>query len=138
MLKALTDAPDLVTVFRERVATTPDVDAIVFVTDPGDLTGSAVRWSYAQLDKELDVIEAMEFPGYFLIVHDIVAFATEHTIWCQGRGSAASSVVCYVLCITAVDALKHGLLFERSSNVWMTDSKRSLACTSMKVLRSPL
>jgi acyl-CoA synthetase (AMP-forming)/AMP-acid ligase II len=52
MLKALTDAPDLVTVFRQRVATTPDADAVVFVTDPSDLSGSAVRWSYAQLDKE--------------------------------------------------------------------------------------
>lgn len=55
--------------------------------------------------------------GYFPIVHDIVQYAIGRGIWCQGRGSAASSVVCYVLAITAVDALRNGLLFERFLSV---------------------
>jgi error-prone DNA polymerase len=53
------------------------------------------------------------FPGYFLIVHDLVEFARGRGILCQGRGSAANSVVCYALGITAVDPVGGGLLFER-------------------------
>src|SRR5918992_93998 len=67
----------------------------------------------ARLAKELKVIEDKDFPGYFLIVHDMVAFARGRGILCQGRGSAANSVVCYVLGITAVDPIKFGLPFER-------------------------
>jgi error-prone DNA polymerase len=63
--------------------------------------------------RELDIIEAKNFPGYFLIVHDIVAFCRRENILCQGRGSAANSAVCYALGITSVDAVRHGLLFER-------------------------
>nr|WP_188283784.1 error-prone DNA polymerase [Streptomyces sp. CBMA29] len=73
----------------------------------------AAATAWRQLDHELGVIGDLGMAGYFLIVHDIVRFSQEQGIWCQGRGSAASSVVCYVLGITAVDALKHGLLFER-------------------------
>ncbi|MBA2324570.1 MAG: error-prone DNA polymerase [Pseudonocardiales bacterium] len=62
---------------------------------------------------ELTIIEKKNFPGYFLIVHDIVRFCREQDILCQGRGSAANSAVCYALGITAVDAVRHGLLFER-------------------------
>ncbi|HEX4360909.1 MAG TPA: error-prone DNA polymerase [Pseudonocardia sp.] len=62
---------------------------------------------------ELQVIEEKNFPGYFLIVHDIVSFCKRSNILCQGRGSAANSAVCYALGITAVDAVKHDLLFER-------------------------
>lgn len=62
---------------------------------------------------ELDVIEAKDFPGYFLIVHDIVQEARRRGILCQGRGSAASSAVCYLLDITAVDAIAYNLPFER-------------------------
>jgi error-prone DNA polymerase len=69
--------------------------------------------AYAMLDKELAVIEAMEFPGYFLIVHDIVRFCRRENIFCQGRGSAANSAVCYAIGITAVDAVRLKLLFER-------------------------
>ncbi|MFJ1801496.1 error-prone DNA polymerase [Streptomyces sp. NPDC088180] len=75
--------------------------------DPG--AGAAWR----QLDHELDLVAGLGLAGYFLIVHDIVRHAAEQGIWCQGRGSAASSVICYVLGITAVDPLRHGLLFER-------------------------
>jgi error-prone DNA polymerase len=66
-----------------------------------------------RLQKELKVIEDKDFPGYFLIVHDMVDYARSKGILCQGRGSAANSVVCYVLGITAVDPIKFELPFER-------------------------
>lgn len=69
--------------------------------------------AYEQLDHELRIIEDLGFPGYFLIVHDIVDFCRRSNILCQGRGSAANSAVCYALVITNVDAVKEGLLFER-------------------------
>jgi len=69
--------------------------------------------AYDQIARELDVIEQLGFPGYFLIVHDIVKFCDESGILCQGRGSAANSAVCYALGITSVDPVRHGLLFER-------------------------
>jgi error-prone DNA polymerase len=69
--------------------------------------------AYEQIARELDVIERLGFPGYFLIVHDIVEFCRRQNILCQGRGSAANSAVCYALGITGVDAVRHGLLFER-------------------------
>jgi error-prone DNA polymerase len=69
--------------------------------------------AYDTLEKELRVIEEMGFAGYFLIVWDIVQFCRREDIFCQGRGSAANSAVCYVLGITAVDAVRLKLLFER-------------------------
>lgn len=69
--------------------------------------------TYERLEAELAVIEELDFPGYFLIVHDIVAFAKSRGILCQGRGSAANSAVCYALGITAVDSVKFDLPFER-------------------------
>ncbi|HWE90223.1 MAG TPA: error-prone DNA polymerase, partial [Pseudonocardiaceae bacterium] len=69
--------------------------------------------AYQQLDHELQVIESMKFPGYFLIVHDIVSFCRRNGILCQGRGSAANSAVCFAIGITNVDAVKYDLLFER-------------------------
>jgi error-prone DNA polymerase len=72
-----------------------------------------VPGAYAQLDHELVVIGALGFPGYFLTVWDIVRFCREQDIFCQGRGSAATSAVCYALGITNVDAVNLGLLFER-------------------------
>ena len=66
-----------------------------------------------RLQSELDVIAAKDFPGYFLLVKDIVDFARSRGILCQGRGSAASSAVCYVLGITAIDAIFYDLPFER-------------------------
>jgi error-prone DNA polymerase len=67
----------------------------------------------SQLEHELAMIHRLGFPGYFLIVHDLVEFARGRGILCQGRGSAANSVVCYALGITAVDPVGGGLLFER-------------------------
>jgi error-prone DNA polymerase len=85
--------------------------------------GAAVRYgprdderipgAYAQLDHELATIERLGFPGYFLVVHDIVQFAQREGILCQGRGSAANSAVCFALGITCVDAVRYHLLFER-------------------------
>ncbi len=66
-----------------------------------------------QLHKELGVINDLEYDGYFLTMWDIVQFCRDHDILCQGRGSAANSVVCYCLWITAVDPVRMGLLFER-------------------------
>ncbi|QEO10038.1 error-prone DNA polymerase [Protaetiibacter larvae] len=66
-----------------------------------------------RIESELAVIEGKDFPGYFLIVHEIVAFAKSRGILCQGRGSAANSAVCYLLGITAVDAIGYRLPFER-------------------------
>jgi len=73
---------------------------------PDDNTGR-------QLERELAVIAKLGLAGYFLIVWDIVQFCREHRIMAQGRGSAANSAVCYALGITAVDAVKMDLLFER-------------------------
>ena len=66
-----------------------------------------------QIERELDLIEKLKLPGYFLIVWDIVRFCRENDILCQGRGSAANSAVCYALHITAVDPVGMELLFER-------------------------
>ena len=71
------------------------------------------RAAWRQIDHELAVIEALGYPGYFLVVWDIVAFCRRSGIFCQGRGSAANSAVCYALGITNVDAVALGLLFER-------------------------
>jgi error-prone DNA polymerase len=69
--------------------------------------------AYHQIEHELAIIKEKNFPGYFLIVHDIVAFCRRADILCQGRGSAANSAVCYALGITNVDAVGMDLLFER-------------------------
>jgi error-prone DNA polymerase len=82
--------------------------------------GARERWRGAmdartsrQLEHELGIIERLKLAGYFLIVWDIVQFCRENRIMVQGRGSAANSAVCYALGITAVDAVKMELLFER-------------------------
>ncbi len=82
--------------------------------------GARERWGAApgarvlgQLAHELEVIARLKLAGYFLIVWDLVQFCREHAIMAQGRGSAANSAVCYALGITAIDAVKMELLFER-------------------------
>ncbi|MBC7938031.1 MAG: error-prone DNA polymerase [Rhizobacter sp.] len=62
---------------------------------------------------ELKFINEMDYAAYFLTVYDIVRFARQQNILCQGRGSAANSTVCYCLGITSVDPSKFDLLFER-------------------------
>ncbi|MEC7751607.1 MAG: error-prone DNA polymerase [Myxococcota bacterium] len=66
-----------------------------------------------QLEKELEVIEDLEYAGYFLTMWEIVRFCQEAGILCQGRGSAANSILCYCLGITAIDPVHMDLLFER-------------------------
>jgi error-prone DNA polymerase len=69
-----------------------------------------------QIEEELALITKLGFPGYFLIVWDIVNFCREHNIMVQGRGSAANSAVCYCLGITSVDPVENHLVFERFLN----------------------
>ncbi|MEK9816865.1 MAG: error-prone DNA polymerase, partial [Limnobacter sp.] len=66
-----------------------------------------------QIEHELLLIEELKFEAYFLTVYDIVRFARSRNILCQGRGSAANSVVCYCLHITEVNPDKMAVLFER-------------------------
>ncbi|MGB0114957.1 MAG: error-prone DNA polymerase [Ilumatobacteraceae bacterium] len=80
-------------------------------TSSEDLSLRARAW--ATIDHELALIEQLDFAGYFLIVWDIVEFCRRADIYCQGRGSAANSAVCYAIGITAADAVSLGLLFER-------------------------
>nr|WP_295932999.1 error-prone DNA polymerase [uncultured Dyadobacter sp.] len=65
------------------------------------------------INHELRFVEEMDYSAYFLTVYDIVRFARERGILCQGRGSAANSTVCFCLGITSVDPTKFDLLFER-------------------------
>ncbi|MES2955534.1 MAG: error-prone DNA polymerase [Pseudomonadota bacterium] len=67
----------------------------------------------AQFEKELALIEELEYEMFFITVHDIVRFARQQGILCQGRGSAANSLVCYCLEVTAVRPGESKLLFER-------------------------
>ncbi|WP_406688715.1 error-prone DNA polymerase [Saccharopolyspora sp. ID03-671] len=69
--------------------------------------------AYRQIEHELAVIEELEFPGYFLVVHEIIDFCRREDILCQGRGSAANSAVCFALRITNADPVRYRLLFER-------------------------
>ena len=82
--------------------------------------GAAARWPAGvpaevqrRIDTELKLISELEYEYYFLTVYDIVRFARERNILCQGRGSAANSVVCYCLFITEVSPVQVSLLFER-------------------------
>lgn len=76
---------------------------------PASLWGQAQQ----QIEHELAVIEQLNFPGYFLIVTDIVDFCFRNNIFCQGRGSAANSAVCFSLGITNAEPISARLLFER-------------------------
>lgn len=80
-----------------------------YASRPADIRERAMT----QIDYELGVIEQLDFPGYFLIVCDLVDFARESNILCQGRGSAANSAVCFALGITNAEPISAGLLFER-------------------------
>ncbi len=82
--------------------------------------GATVRYgsvisdaAVAQLERELEIISDLEYGGYFLTMWEVVQLCKREGILCQGRGSAANSVVCYCLGITAVDPIKLDLLFER-------------------------
>jgi error-prone DNA polymerase len=91
--------------------------------------GARSRWGdvdarqRTQLEHELRVIGKLGFAGFFLVMWDAVRFARSKDILCQGRGSAANSAVAYCLGITAVDPVKHGLLFERFLSEVRTDGR---------------
>jgi error-prone DNA polymerase len=70
-----------------------------------------------QLAHEVKLIGELKYADYFLTVYDIVEFAREKGILCQGRGSAANSIVCYVMGITAINPIQMGFLFERFISV---------------------
>jgi error-prone DNA polymerase len=72
------------------------------------------------LEKELGLVAKWGYAPYFLTVNSIVAFARSQEILCQGRGSAANSMICFVLGITSIDPIKHQLLFER----FLSDSRK--------------
>ena len=86
--------------------------------------------AYAQIEHELDVIEALDFPGYFLIVHDLVEFCRDNEILCQGRGSAANSAVCYAIGVTAVDPVAFGSSSNASSPPSATTRRTSTSTSS--------
>ncbi len=69
------------------------------------------------IEHELALVAELGYAAYFLTVHDIMRFAREKGILCQGRGSAANSTLCYCLRITDVDPMRHQLLFERFISV---------------------
>ena len=84
------------------------------------LAGCAKRWPQGPppavregLEHELRLIAELQFEPFFLTVHDVVQYARSQGILCQGRGSAANSVVCYCLQITEVDPSRMSMLFER-------------------------
>lgn len=76
---------------------------------PGGATADVLK----QLDHELKIVKELNYEDYFLTVWDVVQFARSKNILCQGRGSAANSVICYLLEITSIDPVKMNLLFER-------------------------
>ncbi len=136
MARLFHDAPDAIAEtirFADRIAFSLDQLKYNYPDEPVpkgktpqqhliDLTwvGAAQRYPggipdtvHETLEKELALIERLDYAPYFLTVRDIVGIANERNILCQGRGSAANSAVCYALGITAVDPHKIDLLFER-------------------------
>jgi len=79
----------------------------------GPRDAERVAGAWRQIDHELGVIKTLGFAGYFLTVWNITEFCRANNIYCQGRGSAANSAVCYSLGITNADAVALNLFFER-------------------------
>ncbi len=122
--------------FAQAVANTHEVAArcasvlptAPLIRVPGDLRALAlegkasriarghITWTEvhdARLERELVAIEAKDFQSYFLVVADLISWAKQRMLVGPGRGSSAGSLLCYLLGITEVDPLPHGLLFER-------------------------
>src|SRR6201986_5207406 len=90
--------------------------AVAHLRDRGILKKTTPEY-HARLDRELSTIKQMKFPGYFMIVWDFIKYAREQNIPVgPGRGSAAGSLVSYVMEITDIDPLQNALLFERFLN----------------------
>jgi error-prone DNA polymerase len=86
------------------------------------LVEEGARWRWPEgvsekarelIEKELRLVALKRYESYFLTVHDIVRFARSRNILCQGRGSAANSVICYTLGVTEIDPARMNMLFER-------------------------
>jgi error-prone DNA polymerase len=110
--------PDYPSEFRHGYATAHE--ALVALTKEGAqrrYPGGVPADVQDTLAKEFGVIEDLDCAAYFLTVYDIVKFAESKGILCQGRGSAANSLVCYCLGITAVSPVRAGLLFERFMSI---------------------
>ena len=98
--------------------TPPGLDAADYLHD---LCRQAMPWRYGapservcrQLQYEIAIVARAGLANYFLIVWDIVRYARTHGIRCQGRGSAANSLIAYLLAISPIDPLEHDLVFER-------------------------
>ncbi len=86
---------------------------ITFEGAKGRYRGGIPDSARALLEKELALIEELGYCGYFLTMWELIRFCREKDIICQGRGSAANSVVCYCLGVTSVDPVQMNLLFER-------------------------
>jgi error-prone DNA polymerase len=80
---------------------------------PPNIGRRSARQGKKQLSSELELIGELQYESYFLTVHDLVREARKRNILCQGRGSAANSVVCYCLGVTAVNPMEQELLFAR-------------------------
>ncbi|MEL7337920.1 MAG: DNA polymerase III subunit alpha, partial [Planctomycetota bacterium] len=93
---------------RERYADEPKRWA-----EPGNTEGDLSEKVHKRLDRELDVIETLGFPTYFLIVWDFVNHARDLGIWATARGSGVGALVCYSLYMSHVCPLEYDLLFER-------------------------
>ena len=97
--------------------------------------GAKQRWPngvpaavQTRIHEELDLITELSYEYYFLTVYDIVRFAKSRQILCQGRGSAANSIVCYCLHITEVSPEEVSLLFERFISREVPNSAGQTAC----------
>ncbi len=97
----------------EGVAPQDELERLTWAGAEGRYPSGIPEKVRAQIAHELGLIGELNFAPYFLTVHDIVRFARDRGILCQGRGSAANSAVCYALGITAVDPARLDLLFER-------------------------
>jgi DNA polymerase III alpha subunit len=75
----------------------------------------------ARLQRELGVIREKQFESYFLMVYDLIRWARERMLVGPGRGSSSGSIICYLLGITELDPIEHGLLFERFVDITRID-----------------
>ena len=104
--------------YFERLAREGLKERLAVIRDKGELTAELENVYHERLEMEIKVIQAMEFPGYFLIVADFINWAKKNKIPVgPGRGSGAGSLVAYSLRITEIDPMPYGLIFERFLNI---------------------
>ena len=104
--------------YFERLSREGLKERLAVIRDKGELTADLEKIYHERLEMEIEVIKAMEFPGYFLIVSDFINWAKNKKIPVgPGRGSGAGSLVAYCLRITEIDPMPYGLIFERFLNI---------------------